>query len=159
MKVDTAFDSFQTTVNADPDQLAEARSRRDAFIDVLGGEDDVDKDCCFPSGSLARKTQRAPINDVDVVIGYRANAHPDWGQPGNSAAEALDYVRGRINDLMGATNGVESNLVRLATPRNHAVKCFIDDPDDPDAFTVDVVPALRQNDDSLLMRLSRPLVK
>lgn len=31
------------------------------------------------------------------------------------------------------------------------MKCFIDDPDDPDAFTVDAMPALRQPDGTLLI--------
>jgi hypothetical protein len=33
-------------------------------------------------------------------------------------------------------------VVRLARLQNHAVKCFLDDPADPDAFTVDLTPAL-----------------
>ena len=46
--------------------------------------------------------------------------------------------------------------VRLARPGNHAVKCFLDDPNDPDAFTVDAMPALRQADGALLVPEKSP---
>ena len=151
MTLDSAFDALQTTVNADPDHLAEARRRRDLFLDILGGQEDVDGDDSFASGSLARKTNKTPINDVDVVIIYEADDHPEWGQVGPSARDSLDYVGAQINQLMGATNGTECQEVRLARARNHAAKCFLDDPEDPQAFTVDVVPALRQSDESLLI--------
>jgi hypothetical protein len=49
------------------------------------------------------------------------------------------------------THGVVDAVVRLASPRDHAVKCFLDDPDDPEAFTVDAMPALRQSDSTLLI--------
>lgn len=151
MNIDTAFDQAQTTINADPEELREARRRRDLFLTVLGRQEDVDRSESFPSGSLARGTQRHPINDVDVIIIYRQASHPDWGQPGPSAGEALAYTGKQINTLMGATSGTDCQEVRLASPRNHAVKCFLDDPDDPDAFTVDVVPALLQPDQTLLI--------
>jgi hypothetical protein len=91
------------------------------------------------------------VHDVDLVVVYDRADRIGWGQPGGSAHEALDHVRERVNYLLGATSGSVEKLVRLARCRNHAVKCFIDDPDDQDAFTVDAMPALRQPDGTLLI--------
>ena len=104
----------------------------------------------IPSGSLARGTHKDPIQDVDVIIIYDTSHHPEWGQPGASAADALDHTRFLVNSLLGATNGTHEKAVRLAKPRNHAVKCFMDDPDDDDAFTVDAMSALRTTNGLLI---------
>lgn len=143
MSVTDAFNEFQSIVNADVEQVTEARLRRDVFKDAFILESDVDE--VVSSGSLARGTHKDPIHDVDVVIVYDGAQHPEWGEPGPSAEDALDYTRKRVNHLLGATNGTFGNAVRLARWRNHAVKCFLDDPDDPNAFTVDAMPALRRN--------------
>lgn len=143
MSVTDAFKTFQGVVNADIEQVREARSRRDLFKGAFGGEPDVNE--VIASGSLARGTHKDPIHDVDVVIVYDEDQHPDWGKPGTSAEDALDYTRGRVNTLLGVSNGTYEKAVRLARWRNHAVKCFLDDPDDEDAFTVDAMPALRRN--------------
>lgn len=143
MNVSEAFEKYQSHVDADPAAVAEAHSRARAFKEAFEGEPDVSD--VFTSGSLARKTHKDPIHDVDVVIVYNKADHPDWGHPGDSAEAALDATRAKVNELVGATNGSHAHLVRLARWRNHAVKCFIDDPDDPDAFTVDAMPALRDN--------------
>jgi hypothetical protein len=149
MDLNAAFDQLQKAADADPDDVAEARRRRDLFRDAFDGEADVIE--VVPSGSLARSTQREPINDVDVILVFDAAEHPDWGQPGDSAQDALTYTGQRINTLLGATKGTFAKEVRLARPGNHAVKCFLDDPDDPDAFTVDAMPAIRQPDGVLLV--------
>lgn len=143
MSLTDAFNEFQSIVNADVEQVTEARLRRDVFKDAFILESDVDE--VVSSGSLARGTHKDPIHDVDVVIVYDGAQHPEWGEPGPSAEDALDYTRKRVNHLLGATNGTFGNAVRLARWRNHAVKCFLDDPDDPNAFTVDAMPALRRN--------------
>jgi hypothetical protein len=149
MKVTEALDEYQATVNAEPDSVREARRRRDLFRDALTDCDDVNG--VKPSGSLARGTQKAPIHDVDLIIEYDASVHPGWGNNGDSAAEALDHTSALVNQTLGAANGTHAREVRLASPRNHAVKCFLDDPDDPDAFTVDAMPALRQSDGTYLV--------
>jgi hypothetical protein len=149
MGVNDAFDAFQEAVDAERAQVVLARARRDIFKKALGTEADVAE--VFGSGSLRRSTQLKPIHDVDLVVVYAGNDHPDWGLPGDSAEEALDYTRGRVNALLGATNGTVDKLVWRALPRNHAVKCFLDDSDDPEAFTVDTMPALRQADGTLLI--------
>lgn len=141
MNVSDAFGRYQLYVDADPESVKEARRRGQAFKGAFEKLDEVDE--VFVSGSLARKTHRKPINDVDVVIVFDRDAHPGWGQPGTSAEDALKYTGAQVNELLGATNGTYELLVRLARPGNHAVKCFVDDPDDPDAFTVDAMPALR----------------
>lgn len=149
MDLNSAFDDLQQEVNANPRAVDEARRRRDLFCDAFDTEEDVAE--CFPSGSLARGSQIEPINDVDIVIVYRQSAHPDWGDPGASASEALDHVQSRVRSLLGNTEGTIAQEIRLAKPRNHAVKCWLDDPDEEGAFTVDVTPALRQEDGTLLI--------
>lgn len=143
MSVLDTFKDFQKVVNADIAYVREARARRDLFRDAFLSEDDVVE--VVPSGSLARGTHKDPIHDVDVIVVFDADDHPEWGSPGPSAADALDYVRGRVNSLLGVTNGTHEQAVRLARWRNHAVKCFLDDPEDPNAFTVDAMPALRSD--------------
>ena len=66
MKVNTAFNTYQTTVNADPEQVREAKARRDLFRDAFEPEDDIVE--VRPSGSLARGTQHDPIKDVDTIV-------------------------------------------------------------------------------------------
>jgi Second Messenger Oligonucleotide or Dinucleotide Synthetase domain len=149
LDIEAAFNQLQKNVNAPDEMAAEARERRNVFIDAFETLDDVDRG--RPSGSLARGSQIDPIKDVDMYIEFDAEAHPDWGQPGRSAADALDYTREKVNELLGVNNGTFDKRVRLARWRNHAVKCFLDDPDDPDAFTVDAMPVLLQEDDSLLI--------
>lgn len=150
MKPATAFDTFQTAVNADPEQLAEARRRRDVVLQSMASQGDTDSADCFVSGSLARKTQRGFIHDVDLVIAYEASEHPTWGSSGNSAEAALEHARSQIKAALG-TQGSDSTEIRHTRLRNHSVKCFLNDPDDPHAFTVDIVPALRQENGKLLI--------
>lgn len=143
MSVLDAFSEFQRTVNADTDAVVEARRRRDLFRGAFSPLTDVEE--VVPSGSLARGTEKDPIHDVDLVIVFDASAHPTWGEPGASAEEALDYTREKVTELLGISNGSFAKAVRLSRWRNHAVKCFFDDPDDDSGFTVDAMPALRQN--------------
>lgn len=156
MSVNSAFDDYQQFIDEDPAAVALARERRDLFKRAFGAEGDVSE--VFGSGSLRRATQLRPIHDLDLVIVYDVGAHPTWGQPGDSAADALSHVQGRVNTLLGFTNGTSSNLVRLAKVRNHSVKCFIDAPDS--GCTVGAMPALRQADGTLLIpeRLARKWV-
>jgi hypothetical protein len=86
-----------------------------------------------------------------VIIVFSAAEHPDWGVDGGSAGAALDYLAAKITELLGNGSGLLANEVRLARPRNHSVKCWLDDPGDDDAFTVDAMPALRQAGGELLV--------
>lgn len=143
MDVHSAFEDFRKQVDADPEQVAEARRRRGMFSAALGQYADIPE--IVPSGSLARGTQKDPIHDVDLVAIYDESAHPDWGVPGESAHDALGVTGARINEKLGMTNGTVEHAVWRADPRNHAVKCFLDDPDSEDSFTVDVMPAFRRD--------------
>jgi len=142
MRAETAFGNHQSVVNAAPESVREARRRRNFFCDAFGKQPDVAE--TVPSGSLARGTQRDPIHDVDLIIVFRQEDHPDWDTGNGSAEAALEYIRGQVTDLLGVTAGTFAQEVRRAHLRNHVVKCFLDDPDDLDAFAVEVMPALRR---------------
>lgn len=144
MSLDEAFDEYQKSVDADPDQVKEARQRRDTFKAALGAEADVVE--VWGSGSLRRSTHTGPlIHDLDLVVVFDRNDHSGWGEPGNNtAADSLDVLHDKITKLLGNKGTVEK-LVRRADPRRHAVKCFIDLPGAPEGFTVDAVPALHDN--------------
>jgi hypothetical protein len=149
LSLEEAFHSLQQNVNADPAQVDEARRRREMFQMAFSNDSDADRS--VPSGSLARGSQIEPINDVDLLWVYRHEKHPDWGQGGSSAEDALNHAKDRIKELLGSEEalvelfgeeGRQMRWVREAHLKNHAVKCFLDDPKDENAFTVDVVPAL-----------------
>jgi len=149
MDLNESFDQLQAAADADPERVAEARRRRDLFNAAFSPLDEVVE--VIPSGSLARSTQREPINDVDVVIVFRAEDQPDWGQPSESAGVALDHLQGKVKELLGTNGGTVAEEIWLAKPRNHSVKCWLDDPERKDAFTVDAMPALRQPGGELLV--------
>ncbi|MFE2541003.1 SMODS domain-containing nucleotidyltransferase [Actinacidiphila glaucinigra] len=155
MGIDEAFDEHQGTVDEDIEKTKLARERRDLFKKALLGQQDILE--TIGSGSLSRSTQLKPIHDVDVIAVYDQDQHPQWGSDGPSAEEALEHIRDQVNDLLGKSSGTYANEVRYTLLRNHAVKCFLDEKDDPEAFTVDVMPVLRQADGTLLIpeRLSR----
>ncbi len=142
MSVESGFDDLQVEVNAPKDAMEEARRRRNLFRTSLQKAEDVTD--TWPSGSLARGTQKDPIHDVDVVVEFDKEAHPGWGDPGDSAMDALEHTRELVKELLGSdgTEGVEVRLTRL---ENHAVKCFLDDPNADKPFTVDVTPALARS--------------
>jgi hypothetical protein len=141
VKTDAAFNGYQGIVNADPAHVREARDRRNvfcrAFATLPGCVEQI------PSGSLARGTQRDPIHDVDLIMVFDPAEHPEWdGSPGTAGA-ALEYTRGQVKALLGIVDGTYAKKVRNTLLRNHVVKCFLDDPDDADAFVVEVMPAQR----------------
>jgi hypothetical protein len=153
--IDSAFDSYQKFVNADPAQVRLARERRDVFKRAFRGENDVAE--VFGSGSLARSTQLKPVHDVDLIVVYDHAEHPRWGQAGDSAADSLQRAQAQVMALLGISNGTVAQLVRetRAAGRNRSVKCFIDPPDADDAFTVDVMPALRLGSGHLVLPAAR----
>lgn len=153
MGVFTAFDEFQVKVDADAEHVREARDRQRTFIDAIASADAVIE--IIKSGSLARSTQLDPIHDVDLVAVFDREAYPTWGQPGDSAEDALKVVHDLVRQTLANPGGSHAELVRLAVPKNRAVKCFVDDPDADHPFTVDVMPALRNNDGTLLIPAKR----
>lgn len=136
MSIDSGFNEMQTTVNVDPGDLTEARRRRD-LLKTLKSAEDVKE--VRPSGSLARGTHKDPINDVDMVVVFDPTQHDDWGSAGSSAEEALEHVRSLVKKQLGSDGTGDVRHTRI---QNHSIKCFLDDPNDPSAFTVDVTPAL-----------------
>lgn len=146
MSVESGFDDLHSEVDADMPAVREARRRRDVFRAALGGLEEVKE--VIPSGSLARGTHKDPIHDVDLLVVYEDDAHPGWHnseENDDTAGEALEHARTSVKELIGR-NGTEGEEVRHTLLRNHSVKCFLDDPDDPGAFTVDVTPALRRSE-------------
>jgi predicted nucleotidyltransferase len=143
MNLAEAFKDLQSAVNADPKIVDEARRQRNAFRKAFDGEGDVER--TFAAGSFARGSQIEPIKDVDLLVLYKEEDHPDWNRAGDSAEAALEHTRTRIKDLLGDPDlDQEVDAVRHTVVRDHAVTCWLDDPDDEDAFTVDVVPALNR---------------
>lgn len=135
-----AFELFQRVVNTDPDELKEARRRRDLFDEAFEDEPDVVEVFC--SGSLGRKTHKDPIHDVDSVVVFAPGSRPGWGAAGPSAQAALEEVAASTMRLLGAVGGTLAREVVEAEPRNHAVRCSFADLRGH-GFTVDVMPALR----------------
>ncbi|MDV6286643.1 SMODS domain-containing nucleotidyltransferase [Rhodococcus jostii] len=153
MGIVQAFDDYQKTIDADHGQVKLARRRRDTFVSAFNSADDVT--AVVKSGSLQRSTQLKPIHDVDIIAVFDSDRYPHWGQPGDSSEEALGRAHDIATELLGATSGTVERLIRRANPRNRAVKCFIDPPEQEKAFTVDVMPALRQSDGTLLLPSKR----
>lgn len=149
MGTSSSFDEFQKTVDADPAQISIARNRRDVFRQTLNRQPGVT--VAWSSGSLRRGTQLKPIHDVDMVVEFDWAAHPDWGTPGTSSEEALSLVHDLVKAELGCPGGAVREWVRLVSPRDRAVKCFLDDPENTEAFTVDVMPVLRQANGTLLI--------
>lgn len=153
MGVFAAFDDFQDVVDADVEHVREARDRQRAFIHAIGSSEAVVE--IVRSGSLARSTQLDPIHDVDLIAVYDKAAYPTWGSPGESAEEALTVVHDLVRETLANPGGSRDELVRRADRKNRAVKCFVDDPDADHPFTVDVMPALRNDDGTLLIPSKR----
>jgi hypothetical protein len=154
MHVYEAFDIFQGKVDADANHVRKARHRRDIFSDAFKKLEDVKQ--VIPSGSLARGTQLDPIHDVDLIVVFDENAHPDWGKAGSSAKAALTYVQAQVRMLLGYDSSPFQQVVGETLLRNHVVKCFLDprflaeDKDFKSSFAVEVMPALR-SDGTLLV--------
>ncbi|MFD5600435.1 nucleotidyltransferase [Leucobacter sp. NPDC058333] len=150
MTVLDSFDSLQQEVDADPEVVRLARQRRDTFKAALATATDVK--VVWGSGSLARSTQLQPVHDVDLVVEFDADEYPEWGSDGDTAEEAIERCRDLVHDLLSVESGTYAQLVRQVNTaeRNRAAKCFIDPPGSDDAFTVDVMPALRRTDGILI---------
>ena len=155
MHTDDAFDVFQDKVDADAYHVLKARRRRNIFDDALKTLEDVTE--ALPSGSLARGTQLDPIHDVDLIAVFDKTAHPDWGEEGDSASEALSYAQERVRALLGDWSSLTRHVVGQTLLRNHVVKCFLEprflaeDKGFRGWFAVEVMPALRDQQDGVLL--------
>lgn len=141
MTPNAAFDDYQKVVDAEKEHVDEARDRRNVFCRAFQTIPACTEQVA--SGSLARGTQRDPIHDVDLIMVFDPNAHPTWDGGAGTAEAALEHTRSEVNRLLSQSTGTYDRKVRHTLLRNHVVKCFLDDPDDPNAFAVEVMPALR----------------
>jgi Second Messenger Oligonucleotide or Dinucleotide Synthetase domain len=150
MSLESAFDTLQQNVNVPAEHDKRARERRDVFKRAFSAASRADVARVFASGSLARGSQIDPIHDVDMVVVFDAAEHPGWGLTGSSAKDALEEVREQVHKLLHHENGTVSQAVRRVDVKNHSLKCFLDDPEIENAFTVDLVPAVQHGDHLLI---------
>ncbi|HEY1690181.1 MAG TPA: hypothetical protein VGF95_15105 [Solirubrobacteraceae bacterium] len=150
MSLESAFNTLQKNVNVPAEHDKRARERRNVFKAAFRPSSRTDVERVFASGSLARGSQIDPIHDVDMVVVFDASEHPAWGTVGSSAIDALLEVRGQVHELLHHENGTVAQAVRRVDVKNHSLKCFLDDPEEEDAFTVDLVPAIAHGDHLLI---------
>jgi hypothetical protein len=159
MAPDDGFRSFSHAIESDPLGVLLAKWQRDKFIGILKQVPDVVE--VIPSGSLTRGTQIGRIHDVDLIVVFDKDAHPDFGRGGpESAQAAMVYLQGKLleklhplsDDLLqeGATEGlVRDTKIRETEQRTHVVTCrggWIGEFTGiiPSAPPVDVMPAVRK---------------
>ena len=82
MESDDGFDAFRQEIESDPLGVLLAKWQRDKFIGKLKQLPDVVE--VIPSGSLTRGTQIGRIHDVDLIVVFDKDAHPDFGRAGRS---------------------------------------------------------------------------
>lgn len=150
MSLESAFDALQQNVNVSAEHDKRARERRDVFKRAFSPASRADVARVFASGSLARGSQIDPIHDVDMIVVFDAAEHPGWGVIGSSAKDALEEVREQVHELLHHENGTVAQAVRRVDVKNHSLKCYLDDPEMEDAFTVDLVPAVQHGDHLLI---------
>lgn len=142
--VEQEFQRFSRQLEADPLAVFLARSRRDAAMDALKRQPGVAQ--VLPSGSLARGTQARLIHDVDLIVVFEAEAHPEWHGPG-SADAALDAMQRMIAETLqrGPLKQVHST-----EKKNHVVKAELEPSWGPldgivrGAPPMDFMPAVRK---------------
>ena len=146
MDSDDAFRRFGRDIESDPIGVLLAKWRRDAFIHALQQLPDVVE--VIPTGSLARGTQIGPVHDVDLIVVFDGDAHPDYGSGSESAHAAMTHLQGEIMQQMHPWRGNEPSLLKETEIRSHVVTCLgvSTGPFEglvPSAPPVDVMPAAR----------------
>lgn len=142
--VEQEFHNFAREIRTDPLMVLLAKWRRSHFVDALKNRPDVVE--IIPSGSLARGTHVGRIHDIDLIVVFKEDMHPDWKGSG-SARPSLEHLQGMIGETL---QGGPLSLVHDTELRNHVVKCNLDPswgPFDfiiPGAPPVDVMPAVRE---------------
>ena len=95
MAPDDGFRSFSHAIESDPLGVLLAKWQRDKFIGKLKQLPDVVE--VIPSGSLTRGTQIGRIHDVDLIVVFDKDAHPDFGRGGpESAQAAMTYLQAKL---------------------------------------------------------------
>lgn len=152
---DTAFAEFAEAIETDPLDVLLTRYRRDAFIRALLPRSDVVE--VIPSGSLARATNVGPIHDLDLIVVFDAERHPQWDGGSGTAAAALDELQAMLRQRLQRLVGPVAGKIYGTEPRNHVVRCTTDITFGlfeellegflpPPAPPVDVMPAIRHGD-------------
>ena len=98
MESDEEFAAFGRAIQSDPIGVLMAKWRRDVFIRKLERLPDVDE--VIASGSLARDTYIGPVHDVDLIVVFKSEPHPDYGIKGKSAL-AAESAQASITHLEG----------------------------------------------------------
>jgi len=153
MESDEEFAAFGRAIQSDPIGVLLAQWRRDAFIRKLKQLPDV-KDV-IASGSLARGTHIGPVHDVDLIVVFDSDQHPDYGTKGTSAAAtesaqaAITHLEDGLLKQLHPWQGTAGGLLKETEQRTHVVtyrgdwsgpfKDII-----PGAPPVDVMPAVRK---------------
>jgi len=153
MESDDGFAAFRRAIKSDPIGVLLAQWRRDAFIRKLKQLPDV-KDV-IASGSLERDTLIGPVHDVDLIVVFDSDQHPDYGIKGTSAAAAesaqaaITHLEDGLLTQLHPWQGTAGGLLKETEQRTHVVtyrgdwsgpfKDII-----PGAPPVDVMPAVRK---------------
>jgi hypothetical protein len=156
---DDGFRSFSEEIASDPIGVLLAKWRRDAFIRKLMQLPDVVE--VIPSGSLARGTHIGPVHDVDLIVVFDSDQHPDYGIRGRtkkaeeSAAAAITHLEGELLEQLHPWRGAAGGLVKETEQRRHVVKYNGDWTGPfkdyiPAAPPVDVMPAVREGSHLLI---------
>lgn len=144
MNVDDAFDQIDKIITPSARHEATTRERIARFTEVLQGLDGGIE--VAPSGSWARRTALGPVHDVDLIVVFAPDRHPDWdGGPGTAEA-ALRHVEQAINAHLSERHGGAD--VWDTELRDHVVRCYLDSQsasEEPASgpFAVEVMPAIR----------------
>jgi hypothetical protein len=142
--VDTALDKFNEVIMPSAAQRRIANARIEHFTEILN---EINSGITvLRAGSWVRDTSLGPIHDVDLIVVFPANLHPDWDGGSGTAELALGQVDKAIQDRLNTRYGLP--YVWKTQLRNHVVKCYIDSSmatESPTAkgFSVEVMPAIR----------------
>ncbi|GAA3885729.1 nucleotidyltransferase [Streptomyces lannensis] len=132
-----AFDAFDEDLNLDALERKRAQKRHQEIRDLLQGTGLAI--ATFLQGSFARKTMLKPLKDVDMVIRMHPRLHETLRKPGGSA-DAMSLIRAAVADeYPGARFDVDKAPA-------HALQVTFPDL----AFTLDLVPALDEDDSEIV---------
>ena len=159
MESDEEFAAFGRAIQSDPIGVLMAKWRRDVFIRKLERLPDVDE--VIASGSLARDTYIGPVHDVDLIVVFKSEPHPDYGIKGKSALAAesaqasITHLEGRLLEQLHPWQGTAGGLLKETEQHSHVVRCRGDWAGPlreimPGAPPVDVMPAVREGSHLLI---------
>jgi len=159
MESDDEFAAFSQKIKSDPIGVLLAKWRRDAFIRKLKQLPDVED--VIASGSLARETQIGPVHDVDLIVVFKKEQHPDYGNKdksaaaAKSAADAITHLEDKLLEQLHPWQGTTGGLLPETDQHTHVVTYRGDWAGPfrdiiPGAPPVDVMPAVREGSHLLI---------